>query len=273
MKLKYYLRGMGIGIILTAIVMGFALGGRKQTLSDAEIIQRARALGMIEAGSGTLSDTGSGKEEEDKDDASTSDQTLDKEGEEISEEEQQEITSSDNAVSEVAEKEEEGEGADSESIDASSQDESNASGQESQSTGSVDNKVALGANETEVSDSSEVSTGQKNATDVQNEGANKDDASTSDVPTDDASAETTKTQDQTQTAEATTASGRMITIPGGMGSDQVAAILYKAGIVDNAVTFNRYLIDRGVDRIIRSGTKTIPEGATYEQVADIITKG
>ena len=28
MKLKYYLRGMGIGILLAAIVMGFALGGR-----------------------------------------------------------------------------------------------------------------------------------------------------------------------------------------------------------------------------------------------------
>ncbi|WP_024864833.1 hypothetical protein [Butyrivibrio sp. FCS014] len=55
MKLKYYLRGMGIGIILTAIVMGFALGGRKTTISDAEVIRRAKELGMIEAGTGTLS--------------------------------------------------------------------------------------------------------------------------------------------------------------------------------------------------------------------------
>ena len=46
MKLKYYLRGMGIGIILTAIVMGFALGGRKATLSNAQIIERAKALGI-----------------------------------------------------------------------------------------------------------------------------------------------------------------------------------------------------------------------------------
>ncbi len=46
MKLKYYLRGLGIGIIGTAIVMGIALSGKKETLSDAEIIERARLLGM-----------------------------------------------------------------------------------------------------------------------------------------------------------------------------------------------------------------------------------
>ena len=44
MKLKYYLRGMGIGIILTAIVMGFALGGRKATISDAEIIEMLKLI-------------------------------------------------------------------------------------------------------------------------------------------------------------------------------------------------------------------------------------
>ena len=47
MKLKYYLRGLGIGIIGTAIVMGIALSGsKKETLSDAEIIERAKLLGM-----------------------------------------------------------------------------------------------------------------------------------------------------------------------------------------------------------------------------------
>ena len=87
MKLKYYLRGMGIGIILTAIVMGFALGGRRGTLSDAEIIKRAKALGMVEQSSGTLS--ASLKEEiiTNENDASSSGETLDQEGKEISEEE------------------------------------------------------------------------------------------------------------------------------------------------------------------------------------------
>ncbi len=273
MKLKYYLRGMGIGIILTAIVMGFALGGRKQTLSDAEIIQRAKALGMIEAGSGTLSDTGLGRQEENKDDASTSDQALDQEGKEISEEEQQKVASSDNAVSEVAEEEKEGEGADSEKSDASTEDESKTSGEEATSSESVDNKEALGANETQVADNSQAAASQTSDSEVQNADTQTDDASASQNQAADSQADAAQTQEQTQTAAAPSASGRTVTIPRGMGSDQVARILYNEGIVDDAVTFNRFLIDRGVDRIIRSGTKTIPEGATYQQVADIITKG
>lgn len=48
MNLKYYLRGLGTGILVTVILMGIALGGKKETLSDNEIKERARALGMIE---------------------------------------------------------------------------------------------------------------------------------------------------------------------------------------------------------------------------------
>lgn len=48
MKLKYYLRGLGIGIICTAIIMGIALSGnKKETMTDTEILERARLLGMV----------------------------------------------------------------------------------------------------------------------------------------------------------------------------------------------------------------------------------
>ena len=47
MKLKYYMRGLGIGIIVTAVIMGIALGGKRE-LTDAEIKERAEALGMVE---------------------------------------------------------------------------------------------------------------------------------------------------------------------------------------------------------------------------------
>ena len=30
MNLKYYLRGLGIGIVVTAIIMGIAFGGKEQ---------------------------------------------------------------------------------------------------------------------------------------------------------------------------------------------------------------------------------------------------
>ena len=55
MKLKYYLRGLGIGIVVTALLMGFATRERLP-LTDAEIKARARTLGMVESDSVQLSD-------------------------------------------------------------------------------------------------------------------------------------------------------------------------------------------------------------------------
>ena len=47
MKLKYYLRGLGIGIIITTIILTISYSGRKSELTDEEIIQRAEELGMV----------------------------------------------------------------------------------------------------------------------------------------------------------------------------------------------------------------------------------
>lgn len=57
MKLKYYLRGLGIGIIVTTLILMIAGANQKPELSDSEIIKRAEALGMVmnEKDSGILS--------------------------------------------------------------------------------------------------------------------------------------------------------------------------------------------------------------------------
>lgn len=47
MKLKYYLRGLGIGIILTTFILMISFSQYKNEISDAEIIKRAEALGMV----------------------------------------------------------------------------------------------------------------------------------------------------------------------------------------------------------------------------------
>ena len=46
MKLKYYLRGIGIGIVVTAVIMGVALGNPAGGISDDEVRARAEKLGM-----------------------------------------------------------------------------------------------------------------------------------------------------------------------------------------------------------------------------------
>lgn len=49
MEKKYYFRGLGLGIIVTAVIMGIALSGSRQgQMTDEEIIARAKKLGMIE---------------------------------------------------------------------------------------------------------------------------------------------------------------------------------------------------------------------------------
>lgn len=55
MKLKYYLRGLGIGIVVTALIMGIALKDRRP-LTDAEIKAAAIKLGMVESNSLKLTD-------------------------------------------------------------------------------------------------------------------------------------------------------------------------------------------------------------------------
>lgn len=48
MKLKYYMRGLGIGIAVTAVILSVSAKGKTQTMTDAQIIAKAKELGMTE---------------------------------------------------------------------------------------------------------------------------------------------------------------------------------------------------------------------------------
>ena len=48
MKLKYYLRGLAAGILFSVLVFVFIVGPKDDELTDEEIIQRAKQLGMKE---------------------------------------------------------------------------------------------------------------------------------------------------------------------------------------------------------------------------------
>lgn len=49
MKLKYYLRGIGIGMIVTTLLLAFSFSNREAEISDEEVMERAAALGMVMA--------------------------------------------------------------------------------------------------------------------------------------------------------------------------------------------------------------------------------
>lgn len=48
MRLKYYLRGLGLGIIFAVFIMMVGYRNHGSSMSDSEIIEKAKALGMVE---------------------------------------------------------------------------------------------------------------------------------------------------------------------------------------------------------------------------------
>ena len=56
MKLKYYLRGLAVGILDTTIILAISVSQTKKELSDQEVINRAKQLGMVMADSGKIED-------------------------------------------------------------------------------------------------------------------------------------------------------------------------------------------------------------------------
>jgi outer membrane biosynthesis protein TonB len=64
---------------------------------------------------------------------------------------------------------------------------------------------------------------------------------------------------------------KTITVGTGDGSYTVAKKLADAGVVSSAQGFDEYLCSNGYDKKLRTGTFTIPAGATEEQIAKIVT--
>ena len=83
MKLRYYLRGLGVGILVTAVIMTVALS-KKQPMTDDEVIKRAKELGMIE--NTIIKDVATSKEDEE-----VKEEIKEEVQEEVQEEQQEEL--------------------------------------------------------------------------------------------------------------------------------------------------------------------------------------
>ena len=66
MRIKSYLRGLGVGIFIAAVLMGIAASRNKPQISDSEVKERAKSLGMVEE-SNTLSEALNAKKEDGSD--------------------------------------------------------------------------------------------------------------------------------------------------------------------------------------------------------------
>ena len=235
MELKFYLRGLGLGIVVTALIMGIA-SSKNQTMTDAEIIARAKQLGMIE-------DTVLKEKTSDEDDDS------------------EEITSG-NVNDLQAETQEPNQSVQTEADDAGA--ESDAEGVLQNADTDVEDILPDADTDAEdvMSDAN---------VDMENTGSNGDredsenresDAGTADAGTDGAEPETERNS---------SGASVVITIGNGDGSYSASKKLAEAGVVSSAESFDNFLCENGYDKKIRAGTYTIPADASDEQMARIIT--
>ena len=264
MKLKYYLRGIGLGVVLTAIIMGFALGARNAPVSDAEVIEKAKDLGMVEGG--VLSDFSD-------EDASTEEMMND----------EPDLSAPVEKGADTAKGTVEGPSLPDSSASNAAADESLASEKPGIGTGTGTSAVANG-----ISGAVEKASSAGNSVSAKDADKNKDKDKEKEKPVVEKKKE--EVQEEPEEVEEEPAeepednSGEsasspspanpvqvQVTIPGGSSSDKVAKILHDAGLVDDAIQFNKFLIEKGWDRKIHSGTKSISQGASYEEIAKAIT--
>ena len=236
MNLKYYLRGLGLGILVTALILSVA-GRNRRTMTDAEVKERAKELGMIEntvllekpeeteSASETTANTESVSETTAGSDGEVQIGTDIGNNEDVSQGDlSKEETPKDNQPKgETSEEEKPQKGA--------SQDTEPKEDISQEVTDDPERPEELSKNNTE---------------DTQGENDEK---------------VTSAGEDQSRTDEVT------LTIVSGDTSYSVAKKLYELGVVPSVEQTDRFLCANGYDRTIRTGVYTIAPEETLESVA------
>ncbi len=238
MKLRYYLRGLGIGILVTAMIFTI-IPGEKETLSDAEIRKRAEELGMVDSSSLVLSDL-----------AVSSDKTkptseADEESKSLQE---SETTPSEEEKNDTSIGLEESMNADDEEI--------------KQQVVSAESS----GQDTNATTKEEESTGQSTNTGIVELPEKKENLETQQPPV----LETTL-EPVTVKPVANKEGIVKVTIRSGYGSQAISEGLAEGGLVQDAATFNFNLCSRGYSRSIYSGTFEVSVNITEEELLELIT--
>ena len=78
--------------------------------------------------------------------------------------------------------------------------------------------------------------------------------------------ETTEEKEEAKTSDG----DKEITVSSGMGSEEIAALLEEAGLVDSATKFNEWLVENDYDSKLHVGTFKIKAGSKYEDIVKIL---
>lgn len=266
MKLKYYLRGAGFGVIAATVVLSIAFLLHSKNMSDAEVIRRAMELGMImeESPQGTLADISpQGVTKADletaADDAGDNADLAQNAG------------SADNGDTKTPDGNASGDTGTPNDKTPGSTPDANASG----NSGTPDNSAAgnTGTPNHAAGNSSAPNAGDK--TDGSGTDSDKTDKTNknTDNKTDDknnsdkASNEGKEDKDKEDKDKDTVT----VEVVGGDVSRVVSGKVQEAGLVEDAEDFNSFMGANGYANNLQPGTYKIKKGATYKQIAEILT--
>ncbi len=233
MRLKGYLRGLGAGIFISAVLMGIATSG-KGTMTDAEIRERAAALGMVEEDALLVKpkleetipklpeDDGQNDEKDPVNDNSVPDAEIkpEEKAEDVSEKKQEEKPEEKPEVKPGNAPEEKAE-------------------QKEESKEKTENKSEEQPEAEDIRAKEDIAMGGQN--------------------------------DNAAPAAPASTDSFTLQIASGATSLTVAKLLQKGGVIEDAADFDDYLCDNHYDNKINHGVFKIPAGAGYEEIAKIIT--
>lgn len=235
MKRKFYLRGLGIGILVTAVIMGIA-SGRNRQMTDEEIKARAKELGMIE--STVLSNM-----------ATNSPQGSVAPSQAPVESSLPEVSS----------------GVDEPTVSPSPENTPEVSASSENTP-----EASVSPSDSPKPSTPEVSSSPENTPKVSASPQNSPEVSASPSISPEASTPSPSPSPE-NTPEIPAGETITITIRSGQSSVAVSKMLEEAGLVESASAYDKFLCDNGYDKRLKTGSHVIPIGASEEEIARIIT--
>lgn len=227
MRLKYFLRGLGIGIVVTTIILAISHNAGRR-MSDSEVIERAKELGMAYTTAAQENSTESAADTTEPETDTT-----------------EPVTTGQESPTDT----EAGSTAETESSEASTTVQETTTGIRETTT-----QQETTTQETTTQETTAARAAQESTTETTHEASATE-------------AETTQAENESTETEASTVITYTLTIASGMSSNTVCDILKKNGIIADSGDFDRFLVSNGYADRIRVGSFEVNSGMSYDELA------
>ena len=225
MRLKYFLRGLGI--VVTTIILAISHNAGRR-MSDSEVIERAKELGMAYTTAAQENSTESAADTTEPETDTT-----------------EPVTTGQESPTDT----EAGSTAETESSETSTTVQETTTGIRETTT-----QQETTTQETTTQETTATRAAQESTTETTHEASATE-------------AETTQAENESTGTEASTVITYTLTIASGMSSNTVCDILKKNGIIADSGDFDRFLVSNGYADRIRVGSFEVNSGMSYDELA------